>query len=95
MKFIRIFTKREKQNTVAWKTAREYVESLHKMNPHIYMFGEKVENRVGHPIIRPSINCVSMTYALAQEPSTRPATDKEKRENSPGQGNGSLSRIYT
>jgi 4-hydroxybutyryl-CoA dehydratase/vinylacetyl-CoA-Delta-isomerase len=31
------------------------------------MFGEKVENWVDHPIIRPSINCVAMTYDLAQQ----------------------------
>ena len=28
----------------------------------------KIDNWVDHPIIRPSINCVAMTYALAQNP---------------------------
>ena len=32
------------------------------------MFGEKVENYVDHPIIRPSINAMAMTYKLAQDP---------------------------
>ena len=32
------------------------------------MFGERIENWVDHPMIRPSINCVAMTYALAQDP---------------------------
>ena len=48
-------------------TAKEYIDSLRKMNTRVYMFGEKVENWVDHPIIRPSINCVAMTYELAQQ----------------------------
>ena len=32
------------------------------------MFGEKIENWVDHPMIRPSINCVAMTYDLAHDP---------------------------
>ena len=49
-------------------TAKEYIDSLRKLNTRVYMFGEKVDNWVDHPIIRPSINCVAMTYALAQDP---------------------------
>lgn len=49
-------------------TAKEYIESLRKMNTRVYMFGEKIDNWVDHPIIRPSINCVAMTYAMAQDP---------------------------
>lgn len=49
-------------------TAGEYVESLRKLNTRVYMFGEKIDNWVDHPIIRPSINCVAMTYALAEDP---------------------------
>jgi 4-hydroxybutyryl-CoA dehydratase/vinylacetyl-CoA-Delta-isomerase len=49
-------------------TAKEYVESLRKLHTRVYMFGEKIDNWVDHPIIRPSINCVAMTYALAQDP---------------------------
>ncbi|MBQ9179946.1 MAG: 4-hydroxyphenylacetate 3-hydroxylase family protein [Firmicutes bacterium] len=49
-------------------TPAEYVESLRKLNTRVYMFGEKVDNWVDHPIIRPSINCVAITYALAQDP---------------------------
>ena len=32
------------------------------------MFGEKVENPVDNPILRPSLNSVRMTYDLAQDP---------------------------
>ena len=49
-------------------TAKEYVESLRKMKTVVYLFGERVENFVDHPIIRPSVNSVAMTYALAQNP---------------------------
>ncbi|MBS3942627.1 MAG: 4-hydroxyphenylacetate 3-hydroxylase family protein [Dethiobacter sp.] len=50
------------------KTAPEYVESLRKLNFKVYMFGEKIENPVDHPIIRPSMNSVAKTYALAFDP---------------------------
>jgi len=53
---------------MALMTAAQYIESLRKLNTRVYMFGEKVDNWVDHPIIRPSINCVAMTYALAQDP---------------------------
>ena len=49
-------------------TAKEYIDSLRKLKTRVYMFGEKIENWVDHPMIRPSINCVAMTYALAQDP---------------------------
>lgn len=52
---------------MALMTAKEYIESLRKLNTRVYMFGEKIDNWVDHPIIRPSINCVAMTYALAQD----------------------------
>lgn len=48
-------------------TGKEYIESLRKMKTRVYMFGEKIENWVDHPMIRPSINCVAMTYAAAQD----------------------------
>ncbi len=49
-------------------TAKEYMESLRGLNTRVYMFGEKIDNWVDHPIVRPSVNCVAMTYALAQKP---------------------------
>ena len=53
---------------MALMTGKEYVESIRKMNMQVYMFGEKVENPVDHPILRPSLNSVRMTYDLAQMP---------------------------
>ncbi|MEK6263288.1 MAG: 4-hydroxybutyryl-CoA dehydratase, partial [Clostridium sp.] len=49
-------------------TGEQYVESLRKLDLKVYMFGEKVENVVDNPIIRPSMNSVKMTYDLAQSP---------------------------
>ena len=53
---------------MALMTPQEYIDSLRKLNTRVYMFGEKIENWVDHPMIRPSINCVAMTYAAAQDP---------------------------
>lgn len=53
---------------MALMTSAEYIESLRKLKTRVYMFGEKIDNWVDHPIIRPSINCVAMTYALAKVP---------------------------
>ena len=53
---------------MALMTGEQYVESIRKMNMQIYMFGEKIENPVDHPILRPSLNSVKMTYDLASMP---------------------------
>ena len=53
---------------MALMTAQQYIESLRKMHTRVYMFGKKIDNWVDSPMIRPSINCVAMTYALAQDP---------------------------
>ena len=53
---------------MALMTGAQYIESLRKLNTRVYMFGEKIENWVDHPMIRPSINCVAMTYDLANDP---------------------------
>ena len=50
------------------KTAQEYIESLRKLNLKVYMFGKQIENVVDDPIIRPSMNAVAMTYAMAHHP---------------------------
>lgn len=48
-------------------TKEQYIESLRKMNLKVYLMGEKIENPVDHPIIRPSLNSVAMTYELAEK----------------------------
>ncbi|HOJ51811.1 MAG TPA: 4-hydroxyphenylacetate 3-hydroxylase family protein [Syntrophales bacterium] len=49
-------------------TPEEYEKSLRSMKFKVYLFGEEVKSPVDHPIIRPSMNSVKMTYALAQDP---------------------------
>ncbi|HHZ01517.1 MAG TPA: 4-hydroxybutyryl-CoA dehydratase [Tissierellia bacterium] len=53
---------------MALMTGEQYIESIRKMNMQIYMFGEKIENAVDNPILRPSLNSVRATYDLAQMP---------------------------
>ncbi|MDT8902620.1 4-hydroxyphenylacetate 3-hydroxylase family protein [Anaeroselena agilis] len=50
------------------KTGEQYEASLRAMKFKIYLQGELVENPVDHPIIRPSMNSVKMTYDLANDP---------------------------
>lgn len=45
----------------------QYIESLRKLHLKVYLFGELVENPVDHPMIRPSLNSVAMTYELAEQ----------------------------
>ena len=52
---------------MALKTSEEYLESLRRLKPRVYLFGEQVKNVVDHPIIRPSINSVAKTYELAHD----------------------------
>lgn len=50
---------------MAVKTYAEYIESLRKMKPTVYMFGEKISNVVDNPRIRAGINATGATYELA------------------------------
>ena len=48
------------------KTFEEYLKSLSKRKPTVYMFGKKIENVVDHPRIRVGINATGATYELTQ-----------------------------
>ncbi|MCP4131485.1 MAG: 4-hydroxybutyryl-CoA dehydratase [bacterium] len=50
------------------KTAKEYIASIRELKLVVYMFGERVENIVDNPILRPSLNAVAFTYSLARIP---------------------------
>lgn len=50
------------------KTKEEYFESIKALNLPVYIMGERVTNYVEHPIARPSLNAVGMTYELALDP---------------------------
>lgn len=49
-------------------TGEQYTESLRKLNLVVYLLGERVINVVDHPMIRPSLNAVAITYDLAHRP---------------------------
>jgi 4-hydroxybutyryl-CoA dehydratase / vinylacetyl-CoA-Delta-isomerase len=51
-------------------SASEYIESLQKLKLNLYLLGEKVEDWVNNPIIRPSTNAVAMTYKIARDART-------------------------
>ena len=48
------------------KTKEEYIESLRKMNPVVYMFGQRVTNVVDNPRIRAAIEATAATYEAAE-----------------------------
>jgi 4-hydroxybutyryl-CoA dehydratase/vinylacetyl-CoA-Delta-isomerase len=50
------------------KTKQEYIASLKQSNKKIYCFGEQITDYVDHPMIRPSINALAMTYELSHDP---------------------------
>jgi len=43
----------------------DYIESLRGRDMEIYLFGERVDEPVDHPMIRPSMNAMAETYNLA------------------------------
>ena len=49
------------------KTFDEYIASLRKLNPTVYMFGDKIEHPVDNPRIRAGINATGATYELAND----------------------------
>ncbi len=53
---------------MALMNVKQYLDSLSKLNLKVFLFGELVSDPVNHPVIRPSLNSVSMTYALAGNP---------------------------
>lgn len=53
---------------MALRSKEDYIQSIADLDLEIYLFGEKVDDYVNHPMIRPSLNCVGMTYELAAKP---------------------------
>ncbi len=53
---------------MALMTGKQYMDSLRQMNMKVFMFGKQIENPVDDPILRPSVNCLRMTYELAENP---------------------------
>jgi 4-hydroxybutyryl-CoA dehydratase/vinylacetyl-CoA-Delta-isomerase len=53
------------------KTFEDYLESLKRMKPTAYMFGQKLEDPVNNPRIRAGINATGATYELANAEKTQ------------------------
>ncbi len=53
---------------MALMTGRKYLDSLLKMKPLVYLFGERLDNPGEHPFVRPSRNAIALTYELAHDP---------------------------
>ena len=53
------------------KTAAAYLASLRERDLVLYVDGERVAEPVDHPKVRPSVNAVAATYAMAHDPATR------------------------
>jgi 4-hydroxybutyryl-CoA dehydratase/vinylacetyl-CoA-Delta-isomerase len=51
---------------MALKTKDQYIESLRRLNPTVYMFGQKLENPVDNPRLFAGINATAATYELAE-----------------------------
>jgi 4-hydroxybutyryl-CoA dehydratase/vinylacetyl-CoA-Delta-isomerase len=49
----------------AIRSGEEYIESLRGRELAVYLFGERIDEPVDHPMIRPSVNAVAATYDLA------------------------------
>ena len=50
------------------KTPQEYVESLKRLDPIVYIKGKLVQSVPDEPLLRPGINAVSLTYDYALKP---------------------------
>ena len=46
-------------------TGDDYVNSLRNRGTRLYFMGKKIDEPTDHPVIRPSINALKMTYDLA------------------------------
>ena len=47
------------------RSGDDYIQSLRGRKLNVYLLGQRIEEPVDHPIIRPSINAVAETYDLA------------------------------
>jgi len=53
---------------MALMTGQQYKDSIKDMNINLYCFGEKVENQLEHPLFKPAIDAVALSYDLANNP---------------------------
>ncbi|OFW55534.1 MAG: 4-hydroxybutyryl-CoA dehydratase [Candidatus Solincola sediminis] len=48
-------------------SAESYIESMRELKRKIYLLGDRVDNAVDHPMIRPSMNAMAETYNVGDE----------------------------
>ena len=53
---------------MALMTGTEFIDSIKRLDMRVYLFGERIDRPADHPILRPSLNSVRMTYDLAAVP---------------------------
>ncbi|MDD5666928.1 MAG: 4-hydroxyphenylacetate 3-hydroxylase N-terminal domain-containing protein, partial [Actinomycetota bacterium] len=53
---------------MAIMTPNEYLESLEKVKPKVYIHGELAEDLLKHPLLAPSLNSMKLTYAVSHRP---------------------------
>ncbi|HPU00467.1 MAG TPA: 4-hydroxyphenylacetate 3-hydroxylase family protein [Bacillota bacterium] len=49
-------------------TGSGYLQSLKKLKRRVYIRGERVDDPLEHPLVRPSVNAVAQTYELERQP---------------------------
>ena len=54
---------------MALMTGQQYRDSIKDMHINVYCHGKKIDNQLEHPITRPAIDAVALTYDLAHDPS--------------------------
>ena len=47
-------------------TSQDYCESLQQYSPNVYVRGAKVDSVADHPLLKPGVNAIAMTYDFAQ-----------------------------
>lgn len=52
---------------MAVMTAKQYLASHKKVKPMVYIHGELVEDLYNHPMVKPSLNSLMLTYTISQE----------------------------
>ncbi len=53
---------------MTFMSGTEYIDSLRKMNPNLYIAGNKITGFTEHPLIKPGINTVAKAYDMTLDP---------------------------
>jgi len=52
---------------MAIMTAKQYLTSLKKVKPTVYIHGKLVKDLYNHPMVKPSLNSMMLTYTISQK----------------------------